>query len=74
MELEANGSGRDYLLRVKGLNEYLDGDIPLANYVYVQQCIKYDQDVELGIVKRVSVATNSWARTVSSEKNSGITS
>jgi len=64
LELGIDGSGRDYLLRVKGLNEYLDSDIPLANYVYVQQCIKLDQDVQLIVVKRVSILKESWARTV----------
>ena len=64
VELDINGSGRDYILRVKGLNEYLDSEVPLADYCYVQQCIKLDQDIQLVLVKRASIAKNSWARTV----------
>lgn len=63
-DLGIQGSGRDYILRVYGLNEYLSPGVPVSDFRYVQECIKLDQDVRLVLVQRSSLEKKSWARTV----------
>ncbi|CAG2104915.1 unnamed protein product, partial [Medioppia subpectinata] len=41
----------DYLLKVYGLTEYLASDSVLANYSYVHQCHKFDNDVHLSLAQ-----------------------
>ena len=65
--LEISSPAREFIFRVKGLIEYMEGDIPLARFIYIQQCIKLDQDVQLIVVPRQSVNSESWGRTVSSK-------
>ena len=66
VELDVEGSARDYIFRVKGWNEYLDADIPLADYQFIQHNIKLDRDVHLVLGTRSALRKDSWARTVSS--------
>ena len=54
----------DYMLKVYGRNEYLAAESVLANYLYVHQCHKFDQDVHLSLVlvnnvKRIYARTQS---------------
>lgn len=66
MEIEGfQGSGGiNYAFRVKGFDEYLDSSQNLINYRYVQECIKFDEDVRLVLVKKSTLTTGPWARPV----------
>ncbi|XP_054261584.1 phosphatidylinositol 4-phosphate 3-kinase C2 domain-containing subunit beta-like [Macrosteles quadrilineatus] len=44
------GSPTDYVLKVWGLAEYLTTHTQLADYEYVHQCIKLEQDIRLVLV------------------------
>ncbi|ODM93836.1 Phosphatidylinositol 4-phosphate 3-kinase C2 domain-containing subunit alpha [Orchesella cincta] len=63
MDLGIQGSGRDFILRVYGLNEYLCPGVPVSDFRYVQQCIKLDEDVRLVLVQRSSLERKTWSRT-----------
>lgn len=62
--LEIQGSGRDFILRVHGLNEFLCPGVPVSDFRYIQECIKLDQDVKLVLVQRSSLERKTWSRTV----------
>lgn len=62
--MEIEGSGSDYILRVKGRDEYFDPEHPLIDFQYVQDCIKLDEDVRLVLVHRASLAKIPWTRSV----------
>jgi len=64
-KLNMTENGRNYMLRVKGLNSHLDADVPIGDYCYVQNCIKLDCDVQLVLVKIADMKQTSWARDVS---------
>lgn len=69
LDLGVQGSGRDFMLRVHGLNEYLAPGVPVSDFRYVQECVKLGQDVRLVLAHRKSVEGKSWARTVSCSEN-----
>lgn len=52
------------MLKVRGLAEYLLPNTMLSSYVYVHQCIKLDEDVELSLLSLSEIPRTS-ARTVS---------
>jgi phosphatidylinositol-4-phosphate 3-kinase len=60
------GSGQvsDYVLRVHGLDEYLETETTLSDYEYVHQCIKLEKDIELSLV-HINDLKRPLARTVS---------
>lgn len=54
----------DYVLKVAGLAEYLTSHTTLADYEYIRQCIKLEQDVLLVLI-HVDQLQRPLARTVS---------
>ncbi|RXG58727.1 Phosphatidylinositol 4-phosphate 3-kinase C2 domain-containing subunit beta [Armadillidium vulgare] len=61
--LELSGDCCDYLLKVRGIDEYLCGDTQLGEYDYVHLCIKYDSDI-LFTLLNFDEAKKSYMRTV----------
>ncbi|XP_041472196.1 phosphatidylinositol 4-phosphate 3-kinase C2 domain-containing subunit beta-like [Lytechinus variegatus] len=45
-------SSDSFVLKVPGHSEYMYNETSLANYEYVQECYKFDQDVRLTLVRR----------------------
>ncbi|KAB7494705.1 hypothetical protein Anas_07470 [Armadillidium nasatum] len=60
--LELSGDCCDYLLKVRGIDEYLCGDTQLGEYDYVHLCIKYDSDI-LFTLLNFDEAKKSYMRT-----------
>lgn len=54
----------DYMLKVRGLSEYFLPHTRLSCYLYVHQCIKLDENVELCLLP-ISQISRNLARTVS---------
>lgn len=67
--LEIQGSGRDFILRVHGFNEYLRPGVPMSDFRHVHECIKLDQDVKLVLVQKSSLDRKKWSRTVIAEND-----
>ena len=60
---DSENTGSDkYILQVAGINEYLQNDSNLQDYVYVHECYKFDRDVEFIVLPR-SEALKTLART-----------
>lgn len=57
---------KSHMLKVRGLAEYLLPNTILSSYVYVHQCIKLDEDVELSLIPQSQVP-RMLARTVSNQ-------
>ena len=53
----------DYILKVFGLNEFLINDSVLGDYVYVNECHKFDKDVKLTLINRSTQKIDFYART-----------
>ena len=53
----------DYILKVFGLNEFLINDSVLGDYVYVNECHKFDKDVKLTLINRSTQNIDFYART-----------
>ncbi|XP_039295233.1 phosphatidylinositol 4-phosphate 3-kinase C2 domain-containing subunit beta isoform X3 [Nilaparvata lugens] len=66
-ELEEAEPDSDYVLKVGGLCEYLTNHTTLADYDYVHQCIKLEQDVRLVLV-HVEQLQRPLARTAQDDK------
>jgi phosphatidylinositol-4-phosphate 3-kinase len=64
LEGDLKGEAGDYVLKVAGLAEYFSCSSTLADYDFIHQCIKLDQDVTLEILK-LDDAKRPLARTVS---------
>ena len=47
-----NTESDKYILQVAGINEYLQNDSCLQDYVYVHECYKFDRDVEFIVLLR----------------------
>ena len=47
-----NTESDKYILQVAGINEYLQNDSLLQDYVYVHECYKFDRDVEFIVLLR----------------------
>ena len=47
-----NTESDKYILQVAGVNEYLQNDSLLQDYVYVHECYKFDRDVEFIVLLR----------------------
>ncbi|KAG9485492.1 hypothetical protein GDO78_008527 [Eleutherodactylus coqui] len=62
-ELE-NLSVSDYVLKLCGLEEFLQNEQPLGSHEYIQQCRKFDSDVRLQLMKK-EVVRGDLARTAS---------
>nr|XP_027227841.1 phosphatidylinositol 4-phosphate 3-kinase C2 domain-containing subunit beta-like isoform X1 [Penaeus vannamei]XP_027227842.1 phosphatidylinositol 4-phosphate 3-kinase C2 domain-containing subunit beta-like isoform X1 [Penaeus vannamei]XP_027227843.1 phosphatidylinositol 4-phosphate 3-kinase C2 domain-containing subunit beta-like isoform X1 [Penaeus vannamei] len=60
--LELPGESADYMLKVRGVDDYLSGETVLGEYEYVHNCIKYDQDVAFTLMHADSVR-HSYQRT-----------
>ncbi|XP_068125716.1 phosphatidylinositol 4-phosphate 3-kinase C2 domain-containing subunit beta [Hyperolius riggenbachi] len=45
----------DYVLKLCGLEEFLQNDQPLGSHEYIQQCRKFDTDVRLQLMKKEAV-------------------
>lgn len=54
----------DYVLKLCGLEEYLQNEQPLGSHEYIQQCRKFDTDVRLQLMKKEMVRGD-LARTAS---------
>jgi phosphatidylinositol-4-phosphate 3-kinase len=63
LEGDLKGSVNDYVLKVCGLAEYFSSNSCLADYDYVHQCMKLEQDVTLTLMKLEEVK-RPLARTV----------
>lgn len=61
----SNDNDIEYVLKVAGLAEYLTSHTSLADYEYIRQCIKLEQDVLLVLI-HVDNLQRPLARTVSS--------
>ncbi|XP_068208822.1 phosphatidylinositol 4-phosphate 3-kinase C2 domain-containing subunit beta isoform X4 [Palaemon carinicauda] len=61
-DLELEGESADYVLKVRGIDDYLSGETALGEYEYVHTCIKYDQDVSFTLLHADSVK-RSYQRT-----------
>jgi hypothetical protein len=64
MKMEIEEPETNYILRVKGRDEYFESRNPLIGYRYIQECIKLDEDVRLVLVHRSSLERTFWARSV----------
>ncbi|XP_063885765.1 phosphatidylinositol 4-phosphate 3-kinase C2 domain-containing subunit beta-like isoform X1 [Scylla paramamosain] len=53
--LELPGESADYVLKVRGLDEYLSGETVLGEYEYVHTCMKFDEDVIFTLMHADSV-------------------
>ncbi|XP_077337382.1 phosphatidylinositol 4-phosphate 3-kinase C2 domain-containing subunit beta [Lithobates pipiens] len=53
----------DYLLKICGLEEFLQNNKPLGSHEYIQQCRKFNTDVRLQLIKKEDVRAD-FARTV----------
>ncbi|XP_069950780.1 phosphatidylinositol 4-phosphate 3-kinase C2 domain-containing subunit beta-like isoform X2 [Cherax quadricarinatus] len=60
--LELPGESGDYILKVRGVDDYLSGDTLLGEYEYVHSCMKYDEDVFFTLMHADSVR-QSYLRT-----------
>lgn len=67
LDLDASAAtAAQHTLKVRGLAEFLLPNTSLASYVYVHQCIKLDEDVELSLTP-MSKIERKLARTVSAK-------
>ncbi|RZF38830.1 hypothetical protein LSTR_LSTR000533 [Laodelphax striatellus] len=66
-ELASSDEQSHFVLKVAGLSEYLTSHTSLADYDYVHQCIKLEQDVELVLV-HVERLQRPLARTAQDDK------
>lgn len=57
-----DGTGENYMLRVKGYDEYFEPRKRLIDYVFVQECIKLDEDIRLVLMSKNSMEKGLWAR------------
>ena len=64
-ELNIVTNPNNYMLKVRGLSEYLLPNTRLSDYLYVHQCIKLDVNVALVLIP-VSRISRNLARTVNS--------
>ncbi|XP_065206609.1 phosphatidylinositol 4-phosphate 3-kinase C2 domain-containing subunit beta isoform X2 [Planococcus citri] len=55
-DLSNNDSAENYIVKVRGLAEYLLPNTNLSSYVHILQCIKLDEDVELTLLPSNSVS------------------
>ncbi|XP_050713175.1 phosphatidylinositol 4-phosphate 3-kinase C2 domain-containing subunit beta-like isoform X2 [Eriocheir sinensis] len=53
--LELPGESADYVLKVRGVDEYLSGETVLGEYEYVHTCMKFDEDVIFTLMHADSV-------------------
>ncbi|XP_073471933.1 phosphatidylinositol 4-phosphate 3-kinase C2 domain-containing subunit beta isoform X2 [Aquarana catesbeiana] len=53
----------DYVLKICGLEEFLQNNKPLGSHEYIQQCRKFNTDVRLQLIKKEDVRAD-FARTV----------
>lgn len=60
--LELRGESADYILKVRGVDDYLSGETILGEYEYVHSCMKYDEDVVFTLMHADSVK-QSYLRT-----------
>lgn len=60
---DLTGNVNDYVLKVNGLAEYFSSNSTLADYEYIHQCFKLEQDVKLTIITLENVK-RPLARTV----------
>ncbi|XP_042231376.1 phosphatidylinositol 4-phosphate 3-kinase C2 domain-containing subunit alpha-like isoform X2 [Homarus americanus] len=60
--LELPGEYADYVLKVRGVDDYLSGETILGEYEYVHSCMKYDEDVVFTLMLAESVK-QSYLRT-----------
>ncbi|KAK3877587.1 hypothetical protein Pcinc_017702 [Petrolisthes cinctipes] len=60
--LELSGESNDYILKVRGVDDYLSGETTLGEYEYVHSCIKYDKDVVFTLMNADTVK-QSYIRT-----------
>ncbi|XP_045593845.1 phosphatidylinositol 4-phosphate 3-kinase C2 domain-containing subunit alpha isoform X2 [Procambarus clarkii] len=60
--LELPGESADYILKVRGVDDYLSGETILGEYEYVHSCMKYDEDVVFTLMHADSVR-QSYLRT-----------
>ena len=56
-----------YILQVAGINEYLQNDSYLQDYVYVHECYKFDKDAEFIVLLR-DEALKTLARTAEDDR------
>ncbi|XP_063308373.1 phosphatidylinositol 4-phosphate 3-kinase C2 domain-containing subunit beta [Pelobates fuscus] len=48
----------DYVLKICGLEEFLQDEQPLGSHEYIQQCRKFDTDVRLQLLKKEDVRSD----------------
>uniref|UniRef100_A0A8D0H9X4 Phosphatidylinositol-4-phosphate 3-kinase catalytic subunit type 2 beta n=1 Tax=Sphenodon punctatus TaxID=8508 RepID=A0A8D0H9X4_SPHPU len=58
----------DFVLKLCGLEEFLQNKHPLGSHEYIQHCSKFDIDIRLQLMKRKGVCTN-LARTVNDDQS-----
>ncbi|RWS05589.1 phosphatidylinositol 4-phosphate 3-kinase C2 domain-containing subunit alpha-like protein [Dinothrombium tinctorium] len=64
----------NFVLKVYGLQEYLLSDTTLADYAYVHQCHKFDQDVKLTLINKNDQFERKFSRSrVDDEKVESVT-
>ncbi|XP_071809737.1 phosphatidylinositol 4-phosphate 3-kinase C2 domain-containing subunit beta-like isoform X3 [Asterias amurensis] len=51
-------SSKKFVLKVPGLSEYLQNNVQLSSYEYVQECLKLDKDVTLVLLHRAEMNTS----------------
>ncbi|XP_063153608.1 phosphatidylinositol 4-phosphate 3-kinase C2 domain-containing subunit beta isoform X2 [Candoia aspera] len=58
----------DFVLKLCGLEEFLQNKHPLGNHEYIQHCRKFDIDIQLQLMKRKAVC-NDLARTMNDDQS-----
>ncbi|XP_076040725.1 phosphatidylinositol-4-phosphate 3-kinase catalytic subunit Pi3K68D isoform X2 [Oratosquilla oratoria] len=61
-ELDLPGECGEYILKVRGIDEYLAGETTLGEYEYVHTCVKHDLDVAFTLMK-TDTSKRSYLRT-----------
>ncbi|KAK7070689.1 Phosphatidylinositol 4-phosphate 3-kinase C2 domain-containing subunit alpha [Halocaridina rubra] len=65
--LELEGESSDYVLKVRGIDDYLTGETMLGDYEYVHTCVKYDLDVSFTLLHADSVK-HAYQRTLEDDE------
>ncbi|RWS31604.1 phosphatidylinositol 4-phosphate 3-kinase C2 domain-containing subunit alpha-like protein [Leptotrombidium deliense] len=58
----------NFVLKVHGLQEYLSPDSSLADYAYIHQCHKFDNDVRLTLINKEEQLQLKFARTFADDE------
>lgn len=59
----------NFILKVHGLNEFLINESSLGEYVYINECHKFDKDVKLTLINKSNTKIDYYARTDQDDEN-----